>query len=36
LEQFEVFRCRWRGEEQRRPLAEEWPALLECFVQTQC
>jgi len=36
LEQFEVFRCAWREETKRKPLQEEWRAMMECFVQTDC
>jgi hypothetical protein len=36
LEQFEVFRCAWREENKRKPLQEEWKAMVECFVQTDC
>ena len=36
LEQFEVFRGRWDQEELRRPLQEEWSAMIECYVQTDC
>jgi hypothetical protein len=31
LEQFEVFRCRWREENKRRSLEEELDLLRECF-----
>lgn len=31
LEQYEVFRCRWREEAKRRPLSEELKLLSECF-----
>lgn len=36
LEQFEVFRCAWREESKRKPLQEEWKAMFECYVQTDC
>lgn len=36
LEQFEVFRASWRQEPGRRPLSVEWPALAECYIQTDC
>jgi hypothetical protein len=36
LEQFEVFRCAWREENKRKPLQEEWKAMFECYVQTDC
>lgn len=36
LEQFEVFRCAWREENKRKPLQEEWKAMSECFIQTDC
>ncbi len=36
LEQFEVFRCAWREENKRKPLQEEWRAMSDCFVQTDC
>jgi len=33
LEEYEVFRARWPGEMERlrRPLADEWAALNDCF-----
>jgi hypothetical protein len=36
LEQFEVFRTKWKQEGMRRPLQEEWKIMMECYVQTEC
>ena len=36
LEQFEVFRCSWKDEINRKSLQEEWKTMMECFIQTNC
>jgi len=36
LEQFEVFRTKWKQEGLRKPLQEEWKIMMECYMQTEC
>jgi hypothetical protein len=36
LEQFEVFRCKWKQEQARQSLMQEWQALNECYQVMDC
>jgi len=36
LEQFEVFRTKWKQEGMRKPFQDEWKIMMECYIQTEC